>query len=314
MNRQGMLEAAFARRRDLFTLADTDCFRLFNGAADGLDGLAIDRYGAWLLVLMTRPELQHDGRLAAAVRRAAAGLPMAVHGIVAKDISRPDSGRIDDAYGGAMLAGAAPPDELVVKQAGIAAGVRLAAGRHTGLFLDMRAVRHRLAPLYAAGGAMLNLFCYSAAFSVHGLKNGLGAALNIDLAKTALDLARRNYALNGLACVDRDFMYGDALTWMRAFAKQGRRFDFVVLDPPTFARAKNGLFSAAKDFPACLELVQSLAPGGRALTVINSPAVTRQQYLGWHPASWRLEWLEHETADFPWLKRPYLKAGLWRVP
>jgi 23S rRNA (cytosine1962-C5)-methyltransferase len=210
--------------------------------------------------------------------------------------------------------GHAPPEELVVMQNGVRVAVDLMLGRHTGLFLDMRIIRGLLAPHYKNGGAMLNLFCYSGMFSVHGLKNGLSSVLNLDLAKTALERARRNYGLNGIACDERDFMYGDALTWMKAFAKKGRRFDFVILDPPTFARSKQGSFSVKKDFPCCLDLLSSLAPGGLALTVVNSPAVSQKQYRQWHPASWELEWLEHEPDDFPCVQQPYLKAGLWKIP
>lgn len=312
---QKIFTAAFARRRALFSDPATDCFRLFHSAADGLDGLSIDRYGSWLLMLMEKPGLlQEPGHLFAAIRQAADTLPLPVRGIVCKDITRPDTGRIDELYASTVIAGIAPPAELIVRQNNIRVSIDLMAGRHTGLFLDMRSIRPRLAPYYGSAATMLNLFCYSGVFSAHGLRNGLAAALNLDLAKTALERARRNYALNSLACDDRDFMYGDALTWMKAFVKQGRRFDFVILDPPTFARSRKGLFSVKKDFPRCLALVQQLAPKGHALTVINSPAVSQSQYRGWHPPAWQLEWLAHEPDDFPREGQPYLKAGLWKIP
>ena len=312
MDRQKIFEAAFAKRRDLFSDPGTDCFRLFNSAADGLDGVCIDRYGPWLLALIEKPGLlRQTAPLFRAIEEAATGLPVPVRGIVCKDITGADTGAIDEVYASTVLAGVAPPAELIARQNSIRVSIDLMAGRHTGLFLDMRRVRARLAPY---SGTMLNLFCYSGVFSVHGLKNGLAGALNLDLAKTALERARRNYALNNLACDTRDFMYGDALAWMKAFVKKGRRFDFIILDPPTFARGRKVLFSVKKDFPRCLELVQKLAPGGRALTVINSPAVSERQYRQWHPAAWRLEWLAHEPDDFPWVEHPYLKAGLWKLP
>jgi 23S rRNA (cytosine1962-C5)-methyltransferase len=315
MDSQQLFARAFARRLSLFSDPHTDCFRLFNGAGDGLDGLCVDRYGAWLLVLLEKKEVLQRGRLlCASIEKAARGLPLNLRGILCKDITGRDTGCIDDVYASELVSGELPPGELVVQQNGILAGADLLAGRHTGLFLDMRQVRQKLAPLYRQGGSMLNLFCYSAVFSVHGLKNGLAEALNLDLAKTALALAQRNYRLNSLACRERDFMYGDALAWMRAFAKKGRRFDFIVLDPPTFSRGKKGLFSVKKDFPACLELAAQLAPGGRALTVINSPAFSERQYRAWHPQGWKLCFLEHESGDFPFPDKPYLKAGLWELP
>jgi 23S rRNA (cytosine1962-C5)-methyltransferase len=310
-----LFEKAFARRAPLYADPAHDCCRLFNGAGDGMDGLTVDRYGAWLLVQIEKTALlQQQKTLFAAIIQAARCLPCKPRGILWKDISGSTTPWRDYPCRSSIMDGHAPPEELVVMQNGVRVAVDLMLGRHTGLFLDMRIIRGLLAPHYKNGGAMLNLFCYSGIFSVHGLKNGLSSALNLDLAKTALERARRNYGLNGIACDERDFMYGDALTWMKAFAKKGRRFDCVVLDPPTFARSKQGSFSVKKDFPRCLDLLSSLAPGGLALTVVNSPAVSQEQYRQWHPASWQHEWLEHEPDDFPCVERPYLKAGLWKIP
>jgi 23S rRNA (cytosine1962-C5)-methyltransferase len=310
-----IFEKAFAGRAPLFADPAHDCCRLFNGAGDGMDGITVDRYGAWLLVQIEKASLiQKQNALFPAIIQAAHRLPCKPRGILWKDITGSTTPWREYQCRSSIMEGDAPPEELVVVQNGVRISVDLMIGRHTGLFLDMRVIRSMLAPYYKNAGAMLNLFCYSGVFSVHGLKNGLSSVLNLDLAKTALDRARRNYMINGLSCDDRDFMYGDALTWMKAFAKKGRGFDFVVLDPPTFARSKQGSFSVKKDFPRCLDLVGGLAPGGLALTVVNSPAVSREQYRQWHPASWRLEWLEHESNDFPFARQPYLKAGLWKIP
>ncbi len=310
-----MFEKVFAKRAALFVDPANDCCRLFNAEGDGLDGITIDRYAAWLLVQIEKAALLHKPEaLFAAIVTAGRSLAFKPRGILWKDISASETAWRDYQCRSSIMDGHAPPEELIVVQNGVRVAVDLMAGRHSGLFLDMRIIRGLLAPYYKQAGDMLNLFCYSGVFSVHGLKNGMGHALNLDLAKTALDRARRNYGLNGLACDERDFMYGDALTWMKAFAKKGRRFDLVVLDPPTFARSKQGSFSVKKDFSRCLELVQSLAPGGLALTVVNSPAVSEQQYRDWHPGTWRLAWLEHEPDDFPWAGEPYLKAGLWEIP
>ena len=310
-----IFDKAFAKRTALFADPANDCCRLFNGSGDGLDGITVDRYAAWLLVQIEKPALLHKPEaLFAAIVAAGHSLACKPRGILWKDISASETTWRDYQCRSSIIDGHAPPEELIVVQNGVRVAVDLLAGRHSGLFLDMRSIRSLLVPFYKNAGDMLNLFCYSGVFSVHGLKNGMGHALNLDLAKTALERARRNYALNSLACDERDFMYGEALTWMKTFAKKGRHFDCVVLDPPTFARSRQGSFSVKKDFPRCLELVQSLAPGGLALTVVNSPAVSEQQYRDWRPASWRLVWLEHEPDDFPWANAPYLKAGLWRIP
>jgi 23S rRNA G2069 N7-methylase RlmK/C1962 C5-methylase RlmI len=108
-------------------------------------------------------------------------------------------------------------------------------------------------------------------------------------------------------------MQGDALLWMHAFEKKARQFSYVVFDPPTFARKKKGVFSIKKDFQKSVARLGRLASGGLVLTVINSPAISQQQYRAFHPGEWRLEFIAHESDDFPCRGTPYLKAGLWRA-
>jgi 23S rRNA (cytosine1962-C5)-methyltransferase len=71
-----------------------------------------------------------------------------------------------------LLSGVAPPDGYLVRQNGVTVAVDLVEGQHTGIFLDMRTVRRKLLPYYGSVGTMLNLFSYTAVFSVHALLNG----------------------------------------------------------------------------------------------------------------------------------------------
>ena len=99
----------------------------------------------------------------------------------------------------------------------------------------MREVRKDLTRYYGSMDSMVNLFCYTALFSVHGLCNGLKKSLNIDVSKAVLKKARTNYILNDLTIDDRDFIYGDSLDWLKILNKKEQTFSMAIVDPPTFS-------------------------------------------------------------------------------
>jgi 23S rRNA (cytosine1962-C5)-methyltransferase len=315
MNAETCFKKAFARREDLLADTTTTAFRLFHGAPEGLAGITIDVYGSYVLVQTHVPGARETiSDIFTALRRAALLLPMPIEGFLWKrrTASSPEE-QSAAGWRSVLLEGRMPATPLRVLQNGVVAEVDLTAGQHTGLFLDMRTVRQRLRAYYGDCTTMLNLFCYTGMFSVHALRHGITSALNIDLSKSTLAWAQKNYSHNNLSCDSRDFMQGDALLWMHAFEKKARQFSYVVFDPPTFARKKKGVFSIKKDFQKSVARLGRLASGGLVLTVINSPAISQQQYRAFHPGEWRLEFIAHESDDFPCRGTPYLKAGLWRA-
>jgi 23S rRNA (cytosine1962-C5)-methyltransferase len=160
---------------------------------------------------------------------------------------------------------------------------------------------------------MLNLFCYTALFSVHALASGVDSAVNVDLAKSVLLKASENYRLNNFSCDDRDFIYGDALEWIKLFNKKNKLFDFAVFDPPTFARNRKKQFSVKRDYMASLEDLDKITrKGGLILTSVNSYSVPEKEYKSYHPYSWQLVMFRNESADFVNRGNPYLKVGLWK--
>lgn len=104
----------------------------------------------------------------------------------------------------------------------------------TGLFLDHRPVRRRIAEL-AAGTHFLNLFCYTATASVHAALGGARTTTSVDLSPTYLDWARRNLALNGLSEARNHLVQADCRRWLADCRQQ---FDLILLDPPTFSNSK----------------------------------------------------------------------------
>ena len=139
----------------------------------------------------------------------------------------------------------------------------------TGLFLDHRRTRELIAE-WAEGGSFLNLFAYTGTVTVHAIlgregKGGATSSTTVDMSRTYLDIARRNFTLNGIRGEEHQIVQEDCLLWIDKALILGKRFDLIFLDPPTFSNSKRmeDSFDIQRDH---VELVQKtaalLAPGG----------------------------------------------------
>lgn len=313
MKLDDLLKRAFERREMLFDDPETNCFRLFNADGDDFAGLALDRYGEYLLVQFFSSELSEDEAVLETVIRVSSSLPFTIRGILLKNRSRRKDTLRSVGARSRCIEGEFPPADYFVMQNGMKALVNLEAGQNTGVFLDMRAVRNRMVSYYRECPTMLNLFSYTALFSIHALLGGIPQIINVDLSRSALRRAVSNYHLNGIACDDRDFIRGDALQWIRTFRRREKRFSMIIFDPPTFSRNKKRYFSVVRDYQRYLELLTPIA-ARYVLSSINTRSVSESQYRAWHPTDWTLLFLEHESDDFRYTRHPYLKVGLWRIP
>jgi 23S rRNA (guanine2445-N2)-methyltransferase / 23S rRNA (guanine2069-N7)-methyltransferase len=140
----------------------------------------------------------------------------------------------------------------------------------TGLFLDHRPTRTRLRSL-AAGKRFLNLFGYTGTASVHAAVGGAQSTTTVDMSRTYLEWAKRNFALNGITLDGRHrFLQEDALAWLAAPADA--QFDLVFLDPPTVSRSKRmtAPLDVQRDHVDLIrKVLRRLAPGGLLLFSTN---------------------------------------------
>jgi 23S rRNA (cytosine1962-C5)-methyltransferase len=309
-----LFSTAVGRRDMLFEDSETDCFRIFNTSGDGIDGLTADYYAGYILLQYFNAAAK--GAISKILPILVNSIPAPVKGVLSKNRMTPAKGDIpDEHWKSVILYGDYPLDGVIVLQNGVRAGVDLVNGQNTGIFLDMREIRDKLNLFYKSESLnrMLNLFSYTALFSVHALKNGVKNAVNIDLSRGVLNRAKVNYELNGLKVDQRDFIYGDALDWTKQLSKKGVTFDFAVFDPPTFARNKKKNFSVKKDYSDSLQRVELLIDRGFILTSINSYTVTEHEYRSYHPENWELLMFGSESSDFVYNGNPYLKVGLWKI-
>jgi len=273
------LQAAIDLRRNHAGLGDgTSAYRLVNAEGDGLPGLTVDRYGDYLMVQLYcngwRPHLKLVTRVLQEL--------LAPAGIYEK--ARPQKTRELEAVSdskryGRLLAGTAAPGQLEVLENGLTFLVSLENGLNTGLFLDQRRNRQDLMTR-CAGKRVLNLFAYTGAFSVAAAARGASLVASVDASPGYTEWAKANFGANRLNPKRHEFIVGDCLEVLADLARQKKRYDIILMDPPSFSTTTKSRFTTrggTSDLVAAsLPLLQS---GGLLIASSNHQKVDLADYL-----------------------------------
>lgn len=126
---------------------------------------------------------------------------------------------------------------LPVSEYGLKFKVNLSDYIDTGLFLDHRDTR-LLVRENASGRRVLNLFCYTGAFSVYGAAGGAAATTSVDLSNVYLQWARENMELNNFVSAAHKFENDDVFHFLEEAKKRNEKWDLIILDPPTFSNSR----------------------------------------------------------------------------
>jgi 23S rRNA (cytosine1962-C5)-methyltransferase len=243
-------------RRGLLDFADTNAFRLIHGASDGWPGWFVDRFGDCLLSQSEEPLTnEQTEKLKELMERSAAR--GAYHKLLSRQVRKTSVAEASPR----VVLGSPAPERFEVLENGLKFELSFNEGYSVGLFLDQRENRRRLLTGHVAAGfplfatpnrepkpQVLNAFAYTCGFSVCAAKTG-ARVTSLDLSRKYLDWGKRNFLLNQLEPASHDFIYGDVFDWFRRLTKKGKRFDVILLDPPTFSQSKtSGTWRAQKDY------------------------------------------------------------------
>jgi 23S rRNA (cytosine1962-C5)-methyltransferase len=161
-----------------------------------------------------------------------------------------------------LLWGEEPPIDLAVVEHGLRFQADLRLGQKTGLFLDQRENRRTVERL-SAGRSVLNCFAYTGGFSLYALRGGARSVISADIGKGLAEAAATNIALNTLDPTRHEFVTGDCFDLLARYAEQDRRFDLVILDPPSFAKSKQNRYAALRAYTRLNALgLRCVEPGG----------------------------------------------------
>jgi 23S rRNA (cytosine1962-C5)-methyltransferase len=250
-----------AEKRRTIRENQTDALRIFDGSGDGLNGLLIDDFGGrWLVQTFDKCTPAPDPGLG-------------FRSLYWKSLLKTNT------LAPIHLAGEPLHAPFLVRESGLRFEIDFQAGLSPGLFLDQRSNRLKLRSL-AREKTVLNTFAYTCAFGVTAAVGGAVTA-NLDLSRHYLEWGKRNYAYNDIQIGEHQFIHGEVFEWLRRFQRRGRKFDIIILDPPTFSRdRKSKIFRVRDDYGDLVALAaKCLNRDGMLFCSTNFRAISLGDFL-----------------------------------
>lgn len=289
-NANDVFDAAFWRRRveyawdyrkQVMGPVDSQCCRLIFGEADQFPGLTVDRFQDILVTqtLNTGTEclkpvifpllaqvLRNDGQC--------------IRGIYERnDAALREKEGLPQYKGWFSLPGEQPPahTETEICENGIFYHVDFENGQKTGFFLDQKYNRRAVAAL-AKGRTVLDCFTHTGSFAMNAAAGGAVRVTAADISASAIEMARRNAARNGLS--NMDFLCEDTFALLPRLEKEGSPYDFIILDPPAFTKARSTARSAMRGYKEINYRAMRLLPrGGYLATASCSHFATESMFI-----------------------------------
>lgn len=259
---------AFSKRLSFLKSPKTDVFRVFNGEGDGIGGLTVDYYDAHFLISYYNEGIYEYREEI----RKAVGLCAEFRAIVEKK-------RFGDNQDGEVCCGEIRNHPLVCKENDVSFAVDLINGGMTGIFADQREVRKAVRNKYARGKKVLNLFSYTAMFSVFAALGGARTTTNVDLARRSHETAKENYALNRIELDAHEFIANDVFAFLKEAEKNGYEYDLIIIDPPSFSNSSHGTFSSEKGLGKLIEASIKVAAKDAVLIIsTNNSRISLEKF------------------------------------
>ena len=244
---------------------DLDCCRVIFGEADGFPGLTVDKFHDLLVtqtlsVGMERVKERLFPMLVEMLREDG----QEVRGLYERnDVAIRALEGMEQGKGWFALALLPTPESPLTEicENGIYYAVDVENGQKTGFFLDQKYNRLAVAKL-ARGRRVLDCFTHTGSFALNAAKGGAAHVTAVDVSESAIEMAKRNAARNGL--LDRmDFLTADVFDLLPALEKQGKAsYDFIILDPPAFTKSRRTVESAGRGYKEINYRALRLLPRG----------------------------------------------------
>ncbi|MBS7577525.1 MULTISPECIES: class I SAM-dependent rRNA methyltransferase [unclassified Enterococcus] len=249
-------------RSQYFGNSLTNAFCLFNDEGDYLGGLRVELYHDFAVFSWYNAFIAQNQAL---IISAFQTVFPEVRGGYAKN--RFKGAKQESSH----LFGESHSEVNIIFENGIQYATHLDDGLMTGIFLDQREVRGRLLDHYAQGRSVLNLFSYTAAFSVAAAMGGALETTSVDLAKRSIELSKAHFELNQIDLSAHRLVVMDTFEYFKYAKRKALKYDLIIIDPPSFARNKRKVFSVQKNYQELIDGALSLLnPNGLIVASTNA--------------------------------------------
>ncbi len=173
-----------------------------------------------------------------------------------------------------------PPFEtnIIINENGYQMHVDIDGGQKTGYFLDQQDNRKAIQHI-VKGADVLGAFCYTGSFEIAAAHFGAKSVLGLDISQSAIDMCNKNAALNGLEATCK-FECVNAFDILKTLTKEERRWDVVMLDPPSFTKSRSSIDKAVGGYKEInLRGIKLVKPGGFLVTSSCTNLVQPELFL-----------------------------------
>lgn len=229
------LDTALAKRRNRFDDRTTG-YRLIHGENDAWPGLVLDRYDSTaVLKIYTAAWFPHLDLFLKLLKETNPWERVVLR--LSRNLqTSPGKAPNRNFHDGQILFGAAPNGPVQFQENGLRFEADVLRGQKTGFFLDQRENREEIEKL-SRGRQVLNAFSYSGGFSVYAARGRARSVTDLDISPHALRDAQTNWSLNqkqgAIPSASHEGVQADAFAWL---PETSRKFDLIILDPPSLAR------------------------------------------------------------------------------
>ena len=324
---QRRFEYAWAYRKTVLRPEDLTCCRVIFGEADQMPGLTVDRFGTVLVaqILSVGMEVRKE-QLLPLLARVLRADGQQIDGVYQRnDAALRDKEGLEQGKGWLEIPGEQHPasTETEICENGVYYNVDFENGQKTGFFLDQKFNRQAVANI-ARGKTVLDCFTHTGSFALNAALGGAAHVTAVDVSESAVEMARRNAARNGLE--DRmDFVCEDVFDLLPRLEREGSPYDFIILDPPAFTKARRTAQNAMRGYKEINYRAMRLLPrGGYLATASCSHFASEAMFIKMlhaaaHDAGRQLRQIEvrQQAPDHPILwnveETDYLKFFLFQV-
>jgi len=251
------LAQAQALRQTLIE-SGTSGYRLVYGESDGLPALVIDRYDDALVIkLYSLVWIPHLPNLIAALKESIAFETLYLR--LSRALQSSQASLLADyhLHDGQVLMGDLNPAPVPFSENELVFAADVRYGHKTGFFFDQRDNRQRVRQL-AAGRRVLDVFCYVGGFTIYALAGGAKSVTAVDISPAAIQALERHVGSNQLELERVETRVADAFVGMQALVSEGRKYELVIVDPPSFAKRQAEVAGALRAYRRLLRLALKL--------------------------------------------------------
>ncbi|MBR9757701.1 MAG: class I SAM-dependent rRNA methyltransferase [Algicola sp.] len=267
------IDLAFQKRAPLLA-TQTNSYRLIFGENDGFPGFIADVYSTVLVVKLYSEIWQpYLTQILPYLRRVSNAKTVVIR--LSRQLQNSKTIQLKD---GDVVFGVLEDENVEFEEHAVTFSANVIKGHKTGYFLDHRANRKQVGE-WSTGKDVLDVFSYAGGFSVHALYNGANSVTSLDISKQALEIALKNGKLNPYTGIHKTIA-GDAFEEMQKLIAHNKRFDVVVIDPPSFAKQASEIPLAKKKYAQLAELGEQLtAKNGLLVLASCSSRVAAQAFF-----------------------------------